>query len=222
MAGWLGGHWAQRMRWQQDGDLDVAAAVKFTPYAARDKQLSAHFHALVNRNKRSVSAKSRGHRPRSSSCCPSRIINYQFYRHPSIWLALVLVLVLLPAVLVAVGLSFWPMELLGAAGRSCHRCNCWRRSSPCRRVGTTAQFQCYKLRRRRLPSTRLVHMAYVQYHGTLKITLIAFCSCCRPGHTPAAQLPGCPTAHPCSCCSPITNSNWYMIGQFDKSTGSWF
>jgi len=38
----------------------VVVPVKFTPYAARDKQLSAHFHALVNRNKRSVSAKSRG------------------------------------------------------------------------------------------------------------------------------------------------------------------
>lgn len=95
--------WLQHTRRSHVAAAAVAVAVKFTPYAARDKQLSAHFHALVNRNKRSVPAKKPGERQggrntqptfytRSDartagagwcwSLLPGRIINYQFYRQP--------------------------------------------------------------------------------------------------------------------------------------------
>lgn len=113
------------------------------------------------------------------SLLPGRIINYQFYRQ---------------SLRVGRGgkkveLSFWSAEF----ATSC--CKLLRRSLP-RRVGSTAQFQCYKLRSRiaspftfNSPRRVVAHMAYVQYHGTLKITLIAFCSCCRPGHTHTHSRP---------------------------------
>jgi len=114
----------------------------------------------------------------------------------------------------AVGSSFWPAELLSGC---CRRCKChWCppkvvATSPCR-VGTTAQFQCYKLRRRRrLPSTRGAHgVCAISWHAENNAN-------CIQQLLSLWSHPSCPCGPLFLPSSPFAGIRWY-----DKSTGSWF